>query len=42
MKTTKAIDKPGVDATSLKELFTRLRDHEDQLSEDAFIESRII
>jgi hypothetical protein len=33
---TKAIDNPGVDEISSKELFRRLRHQEEQLSEDAF------
>ena len=36
MKATKAIDNPGVDEISPKELCRRLRGQEEQLSEDAF------
>jgi hypothetical protein len=36
MKSTKAIDNPGINEISPPELFKRLRDQEDQLSKDAF------
>lgn len=36
MKGTKAIDNPGVDKIPPKELFKRLRDQEEHLSEDGF------